>query len=126
MKKYLFPITNFFCLLISYCLNKFLFSYISDSSGRRYCLCKKFHFLPPITFAYFKGFVVFNYYFYIKNKYFNSTFKLQLNKIIYNSGTVKCASKGYQKQNKVLLNRFYSVFFVSLCSLSELVYPFKH
>ena len=86
---------------------------------------QKNHFLPPITFASFKGFVLFNYYFYIKNKYFNSAFKLQLNKIVYKSGIVNNASMCYQKQKKVLLNSFYCVLYVSLCSLSELVYPFK-
>ena len=60
-------------------------------------VCAKISFPPPISFASFKGFVLFNYYFYIKNKYFNSAFKLQLNKIVYNSGVVNNASKGYQK-----------------------------
>ena len=57
--------------------------------------------------------------------YFNSAFKLQLNKIVYNSDVVNNASKGYQKQKKVLLNSFYCVLFVSRCSLSEMVYHFK-
>ena len=55
-------------------------------------VCKKIHFLPPIKFASFKGFVLFNYDFYIKNKFFNIAFKLQLYKIVYNSDVVNNAS----------------------------------
>ena len=86
---------------------------------------KKKNFLPPIIFASFKGFVLVNYYSYIKNHYFNSAFKLQLKKIVYNRGAVNSAFKGYQKQKKGLLNSFYCELFVALYSLSELVYPFK-
>ena len=60
--------------------------------------------LPPLKVLFYLIII-----FYIKNKYFNSAFKLQLNKIVYNSYAVNSGSKGYQKQKKVLLNSFYCV-----------------
>ena len=161
--KILFPPTNFVCLLFSYCFKCLYIFYISDGSGRRYCLFKNIHFPspisfasflviilinyyflilatvqadtticaqisfpPPISFASFKVIVLINYYFYIKNQYFNSTFKVLLNKIVYNSGAVNSGLKGYQKQKKVLLNNICGVVSVALFSLPVLVYPSGH
>ena len=63
--KNLFPPINFVCLFFSYCFKYLYIFYISDGSGRHYCLFKNIHFPAPISFASFLVIILINYYFLI-------------------------------------------------------------